>query len=82
MHCRYLGDEFDTITVPKPHNIQNPPKANDKEEDPNTFDERAASFAQATRRIRRTRDSVKQLESVVTAALSEIKTEEKNSRVT
>lgn len=57
-------------------NIEDPLPCIDNNEDTETFDERAASFAKAARRIRLTRNSAKQLESIVTAALGEISLDE------
>eukprot|EP00814_Leptocylindrus_danicus_P013853 CAMPEP_0116036820 /NCGR_PEP_ID=MMETSP0321-20121206/21516_1 /TAXON_ID=163516 /ORGANISM="Leptocylindrus danicus var. danicus, Strain B650" /LENGTH=401 /DNA_ID=CAMNT_0003514567 /DNA_START=69 /DNA_END=1274 /DNA_ORIENTATION=- len=64
------GDNFETLTVPKPNNLLDPPAiVKDDDNCLADFEERAASFA---RTMRRTRQSAQKLESVVQAALGEL----------
>jgi len=71
------GDTCETIAIPKPTNIIDPPR-NSKVESSDSvgdFDERAASFAKTARRIRLTRNSAQKLQSVINEALGDIKSE-------
>ena len=69
---RRSGDNFETLTISKPKHLLEPPAVvKDPEHSLADFEERAASIAQVTRTMRRTRQSAQKLQSVVKAALGD-----------